>query len=66
MCPGTAVEFGDKLAAGGEHDRVEPGRPIGNPSGESILARGGNVADVDAIVIKVEVECFWFALAECE
>jgi hypothetical protein len=56
MRPGTAVEFGGQLAAGGEHDRVDPRRPIGNPSGERILGGSGNVADVDAIVIEIEVE----------
>jgi hypothetical protein len=29
MRPGTAVEFGDKLSGWGDHDRVEPIRPIG-------------------------------------
>ena len=32
MITGAAVEFGDKLAGGGEHDRVQSGRPVGNPS----------------------------------
>jgi hypothetical protein len=27
---------------------------------------GGDVADVNAAVIKVEVECLWFAFAEGE
>jgi hypothetical protein len=66
MRPGTAVEFGDKLTAGGEHDRVEPRRTIRNPSVERLLGGGGNVADVDAIVVKVEVECLRFAFAEDE
>ena len=56
MRPGTAVEFGDKLAGGGEHDRVESGRSVGDPSGEGILGGGGNVADMNTAVIKVEVE----------
>ena len=66
MLPGTAVEFGDKLAGGGDHDRVEPRRAIGNPSAERILGRGGWVADMDTAGIKVEVECVWFAFAEGE
>ena len=56
MVPGAAVEFGDQVPGGGEHDRVEPGRPVGNPSGEGILGGGGDVADMDTAVIKVEVE----------
>ena len=53
---GAAVEFGDKLAGGGEHDRVKSGCSVGDPSGEGILGGGGHVADMDAAVIKVEVE----------
>ena len=57
MITGATVEFGDQLAGGGEHDRVKSGRSVGNPSGEGILGGVGNVADVDAIVIEIEVEC---------
>ncbi len=56
MRAGTAVEFGDQVAGGGEHDRVEPGRSVGNPSVERILGGGGEVADMNPTVIKVEVE----------
>ena len=42
MRPGTAVEFGDQLPGGGDHDRVKPRRAIGNPSAERIL--GGLLA----------------------
>ena len=66
MITGAAVEFGDKLAGGGEHDRVESGRSVGNPSGERILGGGGDVADMNAAVIKVEVERLGFAFAEGE
>ena len=66
MRPGTAVEFGDQVPGGGEHDRVKPRRPIGNPSAERILGRGGYVADMNTAVIKVEVECRRFAFAEGE
>src|SRR5215204_3474730 len=57
MGPGTAVEFGDQVPGGGEHDRVEPGCSVGNPSAERILRRGGYVADMNTALIKVEVEC---------
>ena len=57
MRAGTAVEFGDEVPGGGDHDRVEPSRSIGNPSREGILRGGGEVADMNAAVIKVEVEC---------
>ena len=66
MCPGTAVEFGDQVPGGGEHDRIKAGGPIRNPSAERILGRGGWVADMDTAVIKVEVECRWFAFSEGE
>ena len=66
MRAGTAVEFGDQVPGGGDHDRVEPSRSVGNPSVERILGRGGEVADMDAAVIKVEVECLRFAFAEGE
>jgi hypothetical protein len=60
------VEFGDKVPGGGDHDRVEPGRLVGSPSREGILRCGGEVADMNAAVIKVEVECLWFAFSEDE
>ena len=63
---GATVEFGDKLAGGGEHDGVKSGRSVGNPSGEGILGGFGDVADVDAIVIEIEVERRRFAFAEGE
>ena len=66
MRAGTAVEFGDQVPGGGEHDRVEPSRSVGNPSVERILSGGGQVADMNTAVIKVEVECLWFAFAEGE
>ena len=66
MRAGTAVEFGDQVPGGGEHDRVEPSRSVGNPSAERILGGGGDVADMNTAVIKVEVECLGFAFAEGE
>ena len=57
MIAGAAVEFGDELAGGGEHDRVESGRSVGNPSGEGILGGLGEVADMNTAVIEIEVEC---------
>ena len=41
MRPGTAVEVGDQVPGGGDHDRVEPSRSVGNPSVERILGCGG-------------------------
>ena len=64
--PGTAVEFGDKLAAGGHHDRVKAGRSIEDPSSESILGGLCNVADMDAIVIEIESERRRLAFAQGE
>ena len=62
MRPGTAVEFGDQVPGGGDHDRVEPSCSIGNPSVERILSCGGEVADMNTAVIKVEVECLGVCL----
>ena len=66
MLPGAAVELRDQLTGGGDHDRVEARRAIRNPSVERILGRGRYVADVKTGVIKVEVECLRFTLAEGE
>jgi hypothetical protein len=37
----ATVEFGDKRAGGGDHDRVEPSRSVGKPSVERILGGFG-------------------------
>ena len=66
MRPGTAVQLGDEVPGGGDHDRVEPSGSVGNPSVERILSCGGHIADMNAPVIKIEVECLWFAVAEGE
>jgi len=66
MITGATVEFGDKLAGGGEHDRVKSGCSVFDPSGEGSLGRFGTVADMDASVIEVEVERLWFAFTEGE
>jgi hypothetical protein len=66
MITGTTVEFGDQVPGGGEHDGIKAGRSVGNPSGEGSLCGGGEVADVDATVIKIEVERLWLAFAEGE
>ena len=47
MISGASVEFGDQVAGGGEHDRVESGRSVEIPGGEGVLGGGGHVADVD-------------------
>jgi hypothetical protein len=53
---GAVVEVGDQFASGGEHDRIEPGRPVCRPRLEGVLAGGGQVADVHPSVVQVEVE----------
>ena len=53
---GAAVQLGHQIAGGGKHDRVQPGRPVSGPRVEGILGGGGEVADVDATLIQVEVE----------
>ena len=66
MLPGTAVELRDQLPGRGDHDRVEPGRSIRNPSVECILGRGRHVAEMNPAMIKIKVECLRFAYAEGE
>ena len=66
MRPGAAVQVGDEVPGGGEHDRVEPGRSVGNPSGEGILGGLGEVADMDPAAIEVEVEARRVAVAEAK
>ena len=66
MITGLPVEFGHKLSGGREHDRIESGGPVGNPSRERIVGGGGDVTDVNAAAIKVEVERVWFAFPEGE
>ena len=56
MITGSAVEVADEFAGGGEHDRVQPNGPVGNPRGEGIIDCLGEVADVHPAVIKVELE----------
>jgi len=54
------------LPSGGDHDRIEPCHSVGNPSVECIFSGGGQVADMNTAVIKVEVERLWLAIAEGE
>ena len=57
MITGAAVEFGDELAGGGEHDRVESDGSVGNPSSERILGDLGEITDMDTAMIEIEAEC---------
>src|SRR5512133_4019577 len=66
MITGASVEFSDQIAGGGNHDRVEPSCPVGNPRAECILSRGGHVTDMNTTMIKIEVECLGVAVAEGE
>jgi hypothetical protein len=66
LITGATVEFGDKLAGGGEHDRVESGRSIRNPSVERIFSRGCPITDMNTAVIKVELQPRRVALADGE
>jgi hypothetical protein len=66
MLPGTAVEFVDELSGGRDHDRVEPRRPIRNPSLERILGRGRDVADMNTAMINIKVERVRFTFSQSE
>ena len=64
MIAGTAVQFGDQLPGWGEHDCVEPSRPVGSPSAERVFGGSGEVADMHAALIKVELQRRRVAFAE--
>ena len=53
---GADVQLGGQLAGGGEHDRVQAGGPVGGPGGVGLVGDGGQVADVDPVVVDVEPE----------
>ncbi len=61
---GAGVEFGDEVAGGGEHDRVQPGGAVGLPGVEDLVGDGGQVADVDALPVEVEAERFGLSVAQ--
>jgi hypothetical protein len=46
--------------------RVESCGPVGNPTREGIPGGGGGVADMNAPVIKIEVEYLWVVFAAGE
>jgi len=66
MITGSAVEVGDEFAGEGEHDRVQPSGPVGNPRAEGVLGCLGEVADVHPAMIKVERECARVTVAKGE
>ena len=57
VAAGSLVEVSDEFAGGGEHDRVQPSGPVGNPRSEDIIGCLGEVADVHAAMIDIEPEC---------
>ena len=63
---GALVEFGNQLAGGGEHDRIEALVGVGTPRGEGVVGHGGQVTDVDALVVEVEAERRRVAVAQRE
>ena len=66
MRAGTAVEFGDELAGRGEHDRVESGSSVRNPSSESILGGLGEITNMNTAMIEIEAECAGIAFPQGE
>ena len=66
MITSLSVEFSDQRASRSEHDRIEAGGPVGHPSREGIVGGGGEVADMNPAVIKVEPESLWLAVSEGE
>ena len=66
MLAGSAVEVSDELAGGSEHDRVESGRSIWNPSSEGILGDLGEITDMNTAMIEIEAECAGIAFPQGE
>jgi hypothetical protein len=66
MIAGSSVQIGDKLPRRGQHDRVQSGSLVRNPSSESILGDLSEVSDMDPDVSEVEVERRRVAVAQCE
>jgi hypothetical protein len=63
VATGSPVEFGDEVAGGGEHDRVQALGTIVLPASEDVLGDGGEVTDMDALVVKVEPDRLGSAVA---
>ena len=56
MGAGASVEVGDEAPGGGEQDRVEASRPVGSPSPERVFGGSGEVADMHATMVQVELQ----------
>ena len=50
----------------GEHDRVEPGGPVGNPGGERVFGGSSKITDMHTSTIKIERQRPGVAFAEGE
>ena len=55
---GPLVEDADQLAGRGQHDGVAAVAAVGLPRVEGGVKGGGRVADVDALPVEVEADCF--------
>jgi hypothetical protein len=66
LITGSAVELGDELAGRSEHDRVQSGRSILNPSVERVLGDLGEITDMNTAMIEIEVECAGIAVPQGE
>src|SRR5215207_7007757 len=56
MRAGTSVQSGDQVSGGGDHDRVEPSRPVGSPGAERVFGGSGEVANMHATMLEVELQ----------
>jgi hypothetical protein len=66
LITGSAVELGDELAGGSEHDRVESDGSVGNPSGEGILGDVGEITDMNTAMVEIKAECAGIAFPQGE
>ena len=56
MGAGASVEVGRWAPGWGEHDRVESSRPVGSPGAERVFGGRGEVADMHATMLEVELQ----------
>ena len=63
---GPLVQVGDQVPGRGEHHRVQAAAPVGQPGGEGVVGDGGQVADVDPVLVEVEPEGLRPAVAQGE
>ena len=62
----AGVQLGDEVAGGGQHDRVAAGGAVVAPGVVGVIGAGGEVADVDALLVEVVAQRGGVAVAQRE